>query len=120
MPPVPIRIDARPIGHSIEVNGQDVTGMVAAAELHLADNQPSVLTLHLIADGTIEGDAIVRTVEQVPTDDGQAIAGFLDQIDPDELEHIALQTADASCSSTKVMLQVLACWAKGEKWPDPT
>lgn len=110
-----ILIDTTPFGGRIEVNGDDVTDQVGLAEIRVANGQPTTLSLHLLADGKIEGDAVVHVIDHQPTPEGidtDMVVAFLDSIDPDRLDHDALNNADASSNLTAVMLDTLKGYAR--------
>lgn len=108
------KIAASPFGATIEVNGQDITDQVGAAEIRVADGQPTTLTLHHIGDGTIEGQGIVQVVEPSDLDEVDLICSFLAGIDPDQLDNDALNDTDASANLTGAMLAQLQRYARGE------
>src|SRR4051812_48902457 len=98
-------IDAGPLGGRITVNDEDVTDRVGIAELRLANGQPTTLSLHLSGTGTIEGEGVVQILE--PRDDADIICGFLELVDPDELDNDGLNDADAGTNLTAAILKTL-------------
>lgn len=110
-----ILLDLTPFGGRIEVNGDDVTDQVGLAEVRVANGQPTTLSLHLLADGKIEGEGIVHVIDHQPTVEGidvDSVLAFLDSIDPDRLDHDALADTDASSNLTVVMLETLKGYAR--------
>lgn len=60
-PTTPFHVVTNGAGGRIEVDGTDVTALVAGVELVVGFDQPSRLVLHRNAvPGTIEGDAIIE------------------------------------------------------------
>ena len=98
-------IDADPIGGRVTVAGQDVTSQVAAAELRLGATEPTVLTLHEIAEGHVEGEGLVRVVG-ADYDAGKIVADWLGKIDPRALEQDAMKGSAVGESPTR---RILAC-----------
>lgn len=88
-----IAIVATPLGGRITINDQDVTDRVAATELRIVDGQPTVLTVHLAAEGTIEGQGIIHIIEPQGSP-VELIRGFLDAVDIPALEQRVLETSD--------------------------
>lgn len=110
------RLEVTPFGGRIHVNGEDVTDRVGIAELRVADGQPSTLTLHHIGEGSIEGEGIVN-ISNTADDAAEIICGFLESIDPDQLDADALNNADSATNLTAVMLKMLQRYARGEPCP---
>lgn len=106
-------VRATPFGAAIEVNGDDISSQVGAAEIRVADGQPTTLTLHHIGEGSIEGEGIVQVVNPEQAD-ADIICSFLAGIDPDQLDNDALNGADASSNVTAALLQTLQRYARGE------
>jgi hypothetical protein len=97
---------------SVEVNGRDVTDEVQGYRLESVQGQPSVVTLYASAAGAIEGEGIV----QVQSGDvGDAVAQFLSNVDPQELERVAIDRSGMGDGNlTKLMLETLSDWARGK------
>lgn len=106
------RIQALPVGGEVLVNGEDVTDRIAATNIRIGQTEPTVLTLHLTGEGTIEGEGIVHIVDE-PTDPASIIAEFLAQVSPDQLEQDALMAHHSDETLTGAMLRVLASYATG-------
>lgn len=50
------RIQALPVGGEVLINGEDVTDRAAGVNIRIGQTEPTVLTLHMIGDGIIEGE----------------------------------------------------------------
>ncbi len=76
----------------VELDGQDVSAEISAFTFQSKLGQPPLLTLFLTADGSIEGDGIVRIGgSPTPADRLQIINDFLQGIDPFELDQEVLE-----------------------------
>ena len=106
------RIQALPVGGEVLINGEDVTDRAAGVNIRIGQTEPTVLTLHMIGDGIIEGEGIVH-IQDEPADPAQLVADFLGQISADQLEQDALMAHQADESLTATMLRVLASYATG-------
>jgi hypothetical protein len=110
----PFRLELdNPAQPRIHVGGEDVTRVVNRATLDIQPGQLPVLYLECDSD-TVIGEAVVRTVTGVE-DAQEAILGFLDAIDPAELEAKALESVGmGSGNGTELILEQLRGWARGE------
>ena len=110
------RIDADQVGGKVFVNDQDVTETVAAASLHVAPGQPTTLTVHTIAEGTLEGEGVVQVVHEVPCDETACITAFLDSMlaNSEGVYLDAMGLHDLSHDLTKAVITVLRHYATGE------
>lgn len=106
-------VKATPVGGRVHVNGKDVTPKIGAAEIRIADGQPTTLVLFLNGHGTVEGEGIVEVINPAEAD-AEVICAFLAGIDPDQLDSDALNGADASMNLTAAMLSTLQRYARGE------
>ena len=106
------RIQALPVGGEVLINGEDVTDRCAAADIRIGQTEPTVVTLHMLGDGVIEGEGIVHIQDDL-ADVPQLVAEFLAQISPEQLEQDALMAHQADESLTATMLRVLAGYATG-------
>ncbi|MET9964727.1 hypothetical protein ABZZ80_02035 [Streptomyces sp. NPDC006356] len=103
---------------SVVVDGQDVTGNVAAVDVHAAPYGPPLVVLQLASD---EGnpcslDLLARVQIGVPPEPGPAAAEFLEAMDAVEVERAALARADLEsvpAGVTAAVLRQLAEWARG-------
>lgn len=103
--PFVIRADA--IGGRIEVDGEDVTDRVTAADLHFGEHEPSVLTLHhRPGSGPVEGEGIVQLVDYLENP-VELIRRFLDSVDAAALEQAALESLDYDSSTAEAFIAAL-------------
>lgn len=109
----PFTLDCDTTGISrLTVAGHEVPlDQVTAVVLDATPGQPVCLTIVQRAEGTITGIADIDIVGR----EGSAVAEWLEQLDPGELERQALQGASASTSPTAALLAVLASWARGDE-----
>lgn len=104
---LPFVIRAEAIGGHIEIDGEDVTARIAAADLHIGDQEPSILTLHhKPGSGPVEGQAIVRLVDYDQTP-AELIRGFLDAVDADALEQSVAETMDYGTGTGEAFIAAL-------------
>ena len=106
------RIQALPIGGEVLINGEDVTDRAAVTTIRLGHTEPTIVTLHMIGEGTIEGEGIVHIVDE-PADIADTVAELLSRIDPDQLEQDALMAMTGGETLTATMLRVLAGYLTG-------
>lgn len=106
------RIQALPVGGEVLINGEDVTDRAAATNIRIGKTEPTIVTLHMLGEGTIEGEGIVHIVDD-PPDIPQLLSEFLSQVSPDQLEQDALMAANGDESLTGTMLRVLQAYATG-------
>lgn len=106
------RIQALPVGGEVLINGEDVSDRAAGVNIRIGQTEPTVVTLHMIGDGVIEGEGIVH-IQDEPADPALVVADFLAQISPEQLEQDALMSHQADESLTATMLRVLAGYATG-------
>ena len=106
------RIQALPVGGEVLINGEDVTDRAAVTTIRLGHTEPTIVTLHMIGEGTIEGEGIVHIQDDL-ADVPQLVVDFLAQVSPEQLEQDALMAHQADESLTATMLRVLAGYATG-------
>lgn len=115
---VPFRISATREGSSIEVDGVDVAPQTGAFTLTVQAGRPPVLTIFGAAEGEIDVEGVVEV--KVDRDEREAIAAFLDSIDPAELERLSIPVGRAlglRGSFAPAYVAILRCWALGEPLP---
>ncbi|THA29184.1 hypothetical protein E6R18_25060 [Streptomyces sp. A1277] len=114
-----VSIDAQPGQAAIRLNGElipsgQVTGYVL--EHDVAAALPTLI-LHTRQPDHVQWQGLARVAVADPGQDaGQAVAAFLQGIDPGALERVALERDDLDGSShelTVAMLRQLADWALG-------
>ena len=101
---------------TVIVNGTEVPG-VAAASCYTARGEIPRLVLDIAGDVTIEGDGIVHTT--MPAD-GDELAAWLENIDPDELSSAALANTSMGTSPGQAMLAQLVKMARAGQAPEAT
>jgi hypothetical protein len=74
----------------IVVAGQDVSQQVRGFTFNAQVGEPPMLTLYEMAEGGIEAEGIVRVVED-GLDQRQAVVEFLSNLDPEELNRVAME-----------------------------
>ena len=116
----PIRFQLAFDGHSyaVAVDGQDVSNHVAAVDVHAVPHDLPRVVLHLRPTGTwpTELDLLARVEVGAPPDPGPAVAMFLEELDPLELERAALARMDLENvpgGGTAAVLRQLVEWARG-------
>lgn len=112
-----VTISATPGGGKVVVDGVDLSGVVQAVQLNGAAHQVPQVILQLMATADVSALADVVAVRQQDVD-GEAIAGFLSAIDPEQLEKDVLEgmgllQGDGETSFTAALLKRLAVIAKG-------
>ncbi|MDF9813021.1 hypothetical protein [Streptomyces sp. SPB162] len=112
-----VRIESRGSKAAISVDGNDLSGVVAAYTLHHQAGEAATVVLQLSsAQSTTQFDGYSRVVIGVDPDPGPAAAAFLSAIDAGELQKAALARPDLDGSPyemTRAMLAQLAEWARG-------
>lgn len=107
-------IAARPDSSQVAVDGEPVGGVLAYRVEADSDRRVPVLTLWMDAEGDLKMEGIVRIADP-SLDQGDIVAAFLDNIDPNELEKVALRDHAMGTTLTGKMLQILARWARGDE-----
>lgn len=82
---VPFRIDLTATPAVVEVDGVDVTDRIAGATVSMGYGAPTTITVTGSRPGSLEGVGFL-----VADPDGPSVLGFLDSIDPDELEQAVM------------------------------
>lgn len=109
----PFSIEASPVGGTVTVAGEDVSERVSALSVVMGAQTPTVLTLEMRPGvGRIEGEGIVQVSSGT---DGEAVAEWLEGIDPGQLQRDALALGPAALASgmAPALLQALAAYARG-------
>lgn len=104
--------------YGVLVDGQDVTGYVAAIDVHTNVHDLPRVVLHLRPTGAwpAELDILARVDVGVPPEPGPAAAAFLEALDPVEVERAALARIDLENvpgGGTAAVLRQLTEWARG-------
>lgn len=121
MDTVPVKITPVGAKSTVEVDGQDVSGLVSRVSFdHRAGEFPRVFLE--LTKGTpveaIECEAIVSVADEAPDLAvlQQAVADWLAPLDPEELERASLEAMemDGPQRFGEAALLVLGRWARGE------
>lgn len=89
------------------LDGQDVSDRIAGVNVAARPGQPPVLTLLHAGEGPIEGEGIVRVVEE-GLDQREAVLAFLSNLDAAEVDRQALEKMQwGSKSLTATVIEVL-------------
>ncbi|MFD9004389.1 hypothetical protein ACFV0T_26110 [Streptomyces sp. NPDC059582] len=113
-----VRIDAQPGSATISIDGTPLpAGQVIGYQLEhsVADSLP-MLILHTRQADHVAFEGLARIAVSADHDPGDAIAAFLEGIDPAILQRAALDRDDLDGSryeTTAAILRQLAEWAKG-------
>ncbi|WOX11455.1 hypothetical protein [Streptomyces sp. N50] len=104
--------------YRVVVDGQEVTGYVAAVDVHTdAHDLPRVvLNLRPTETWPVELNLLAQVQVGVSAEPGPAAAAFLEALDPVEVERAALARADLENvpgAGTAAVLRQLAEWARG-------
>jgi hypothetical protein len=114
-----VHIDGQP-GHArISIDGTPLpAGQVVGYTLeHDIANALPMLVLHAREAASVVWDGFARVAVATPQDPGEAVAGFLQGIDPAALERAALDRPDLDGGKhgvTAAILRQLADWAQGK------
>lgn len=112
-----VRIAAHLGGASIALDGNDVSEHVVAYRLeHSVLETVPTLLLHTREPHGVVWEGVARVAVADPQDAGEAMAQFLQGIDPTALQRAALDRADLDGGKTGVteaILRQLADWAQG-------
>jgi hypothetical protein len=111
-----VRITTNGLRGTIEVDGADMSNDLAGYALDHRAGQPATLVLYAAPTCTVEFDGLATVVVADTRADGQAIAEWLDGIDPAALSRAALDRDDLDGGRnelTVAMLRQLSDWARG-------
>ncbi|MFJ1993079.1 hypothetical protein [Streptomyces asiaticus] len=110
-------IDAQPGHANISIDDAEVGNYVVGYTLeHDVANALPMLVLHVRNPAGAIFDGLARVAVAAPQEPGEAIAQFLNAIDPGQLENAALNRDDLGAEQydlTGAMLRQLADWAQG-------
>lgn len=113
MSTTPFLIEAGPVGGTVTVAGEDVSERVSALSVVMGAQTPTVLTLEMRPGvGRIEGEGIVQVSSGT---DGEAVAEWLEGIDPGQLQADALKAGAVGLGTglAPALLATLAAYARG-------
>lgn len=107
-------IDLSAVGERrVVVNGVDLSDQVSRVTVDTQALAVPIVYLEGHGIGTITGEGVV--IERV--DDRESVVAFLEAVDPDRLEKVALEGAGlegTAAGPTEAMLETLKRWARGD------
>lgn len=99
---------------SVIINDEDVGAIVHEVQVRAPAGGIPEVWLRMPAEGTIEGEGIVRVTSDEDGDVGEVVAAFLESVDPAQLEADSLEGLGLGDEGpTKAMLAKLVEYARG-------